>query len=196
MDGSTWSTGAAFKHLGQPPRTNAEETLVVIGYGAIGKKIQSIGIALGMRVLVAERKHTPDIRDGRVAFGQAFQEGTVFMAAAPLDATTQGMVGSPEFASMLNTALLINVGRSGVVDERALVEALRAGQIGGAATDVFETEPATKENCLLLDRSIPNLVLSPHVAWYSSRTLKGTVATMKANLEAFVAGTPINVVSQ
>ena len=162
--------------------------------GTAGKRIQAIGSALGMRVQVAERKGVTAVRDGRVSFDQAVRDGTVFMAAAPLDATTQGMVGSPEIDTMDNSALIINVGRSGIVDEPALIRALKDGKIGGAASDVFETEPATKENCLLLDPSIPNLVLSPHVAWYSSRTLKGTEATMKENLEAFVAGNPMNVI--
>lgn len=80
------------------------------------------------------------------------------------------------------------------MNERDLADALRNGKIGGAATDVFEHEPATKENCPLLDPSIPNLVLSPHLAWYASKTIKNTIATVKANLEAFAAGKPQNIV--
>ncbi|KAK6423170.1 hypothetical protein LTR81_004118 [Elasticomyces elasticus] len=195
MGGVTWSQGPAFKKLlGDPPRTNSEETLVVMGYGAIGQRMQAIGTALGMRVLVAERKDSDTVREGRVSFSQAIGEGTIFMAAAPLDDTTRHMLGTSEFEAMDPTALLINVGRSGIVDGKALVAALQGGQIGGAATDVFEIEPATRENCILLDPSIPNLVLSPHIAWHSSKTFIGTNAVSKANLEAFVAGSPINVV--
>ena len=95
---------------------------------------------------------------------------------------------------MNRTAIVVNIGRGGVIHERALVAALREGQIMGAAVDVFEQEPATPANSNLLDPSIRNLVVSPHVAWYSSRTIRGTTATIKANLENFVAGNATNVI--
>jgi glycerate dehydrogenase len=74
------------------------------------------------------------------------------------------------------------------------VKALREGTIGGFATDVFAPEPATKESSVLLDETIPNLLLSPHVAWYSERTIRGTVETVKRNIEGWVEGRPVNVV--
>ena len=147
-----------------------------------------------MRVLVAERKESSDTREGRTSFDKAIKEGTVFILTAPLDASTRDMFSSPEFEAMNQTALIINVGRGGVINESALVEALKAGKIAGAATDVFEHEPATKQNCHLLDPSIPNLILTPHIAWYSSRTIEGTIKTVKANIENFVAGKPQNAV--
>lgn len=147
-----------------------------------------------MRVLVAERKSASEIREGRTAFEDAIRQGTVFILVTPLDDSTRDMISTAEFHLMENTALLINVGRGGVVNEAALAQALRDRQIGGAATDVFEHEPATKENCPLLGASIPNLILSPHVAWYSSRTIKGTLNTVKANIEGFVGGSPQNIV--
>lgn len=147
-----------------------------------------------MDVLIAERKDASEIREGRTAFKDAIGRGTIFIVVAPFDASTRDMISTAEFERMDRTALVVNVGRGGVVDEAALAKALKDGQIGGAATDVFEHEPATKDNCPLLDPSIPNLVLSPHVAWYSSRTLKGTVATVKGNIEGFVAGKPRNLI--
>ena len=147
-----------------------------------------------MKVLVAERKGAAEVRDGRTAFEEAIKQGTVFIFNTPLDQDTRDMISTPELEAMDPSALLVNVGRGGVINEAALAKALKDGQIAGAATDVFEQEPATKENCPLLDDSIPNLVLSPHVAWYSSRTIKGTVAMVKANIEGYVAGKPQNVV--
>lgn len=163
--------------------------------GELGRNIEKIGRALGMKVHIAERKGAEQIRDGRTAFVDALKLGTVFMLVAPLDADTKGMFSMPEFKAMDPSAVIINVGRGGVVDETALAEALKNGDIGGAATDVFEHEPATKANSPLLDPGVPNLVISPHVAWYSSKTATGTMATIKANLEGFVVGKPINVVS-
>ncbi|KAK5136753.1 hypothetical protein LTR08_002049 [Meristemomyces frigidus] len=95
---------------------------------------------------------------------------------------------------MDSIVLVVNVARGGIFEEQALAQALGDGQIGGAATDVYEHEPGTKENCPLLDPTIPHLILSPQIVWYSSKTLKGTLATIKTNLEAFVSGAPVNVV--
>lgn len=147
-----------------------------------------------MNVLVAERKGASEVRQGRTDFQVALKKGTVFILVTPLDQSTRNMIGSDELASMNPTALIVNVGRGGVIDEAALAQACRDGKIGGAATDVFEHEPATRENCPLLDPSIPNLILSPHVAWFSSKTITGTLATVKANVEGYVAGRPQNIV--
>lgn len=159
-----------------------------------GKNVEKIGRALGMNVLIAERKGASEIRDGRVAFDEALKTGTLFILVVPLDSSTRDMFGSTEFSQMDPTAVIINVGRGGVINETDLVTALRDGTIGGAATDVFENEPASKSNCPLLDPTIPNLILSPHLAWYASKTIKGSLATIKANLEAFAAGKLQNVV--
>ena len=147
-----------------------------------------------MRVLIAERKGASDVREGRIAFEDALRQGTVFIFVTPLDDSTRNMISTAELQLMDSTALLINVGRGGVINEAALARALKDGQIGGAATDVFEHEPATRENCPLLDASIPNLIISPHVAWYSSETIKGTLDMVKANIEGFVGGTPQNLI--
>lgn len=169
-------------------------TMLIDTYRA-GQNIEKIAKALGMKVLVVERKGASHCRDGRVLFDDALRQGTVFVFVVPLDASTKDMINTAELEAMDKTALLVNVGRGGVVNESALAEALKARQIAGAATDVFSTEPATKENSTLLDPTIPNLLLTPHVAWFSSRTIKGTLETLKANVEGWVAGRPQNVVT-
>jgi glycerate dehydrogenase len=149
-----------------------------------------------MEVLVADRKDALEVREGRTAFDKAIKQGTVFILSTPLDDSTRNMISTPEFEAMDSTAIVVNVGRGGVINETALAKALKDGEIGGAATDVFEHEPATKENCPLLDESIPNLVLSPHSAWFSNRTINGTKWVAKANIEGFVNKEPCNVVVQ
>jgi glycerate dehydrogenase len=161
-----------------------------------GQFVERTGKALGMEVLVADRKDALELREGRTAFDKTIQKGTVFILSTPLDESTRNMISTPELEAMNTTAIVVNVGRGGVVNETALAKALKDGQIGGAATDVFEHEPATKENCPLLDESIPNLVLSPHSAWYSNRTINGTKRVAKANVEGFVIGERCNVVVQ
>lgn len=148
-----------------------------------------------MKVIVSERKDAIQCREGRVLFQDALRQGTVFVLVVPFDASTKNMIGNDELKAMKKTALLVNVGRGGVVNEPALAEALKSREIAGAATDVFSTEPATKENSPLLDPTIPNILLTPHVAWFSSSTIKGTMRTVKANVEGWVAGRPQNVVT-
>lgn len=150
--------------------------------------------ALGMKVLIAERKCADPVREGRIAFQEALKAGTTFILTAPLDTSTRDMIGVTELQAMDSSAIIINVGRGGVINETALAQALKDRKIAGAGTDVFEHEPATRDNCPLLDPAVPNLVFTPHIAWFSSKTIKGTLATIKATVEAFVAGHPQNVV--
>ncbi|KJX97661.1 glycerate dehydrogenase like protein [Zymoseptoria brevis] len=195
-DGKTWaqSPPATAKAFGKPPRVNSEETLVVVGYGAIGRHVETMGRALGMNVLIAERKSSSEIREGRISFDEAVEKGTVFFIVAPGNDSTRAMFSTPEFETMDSSALIINCGRGGVVSEKEVATALREGTIGGYATDVFEREPATSENCPLLDPSVPNLIHTPHLAWFSAKAIRGTIETVKANIEGFVAGKPQNLV--
>lgn len=151
--------------------------------------------ALGMNVLIAERKGTSKPREGRVLFEDVIEKCTVLIMTCPLDASTHNMIDEAELKTMRDDAIIVNVGRGGIINELALANALKELRIAGAATDVFETEPATKENCPLLDTSIPNLVLTPHIAWLSTGTIKGTQEETRKNLEMFVAGTPQNVIT-
>ncbi|KAK6442790.1 hypothetical protein LTR95_000993 [Oleoguttula sp. CCFEE 5521] len=205
MEGKEWperkTVHAEFRHI---PRTNAEETMVserpsvksAIGLTVSGANVEKIAKALGMTVIAAERKGATEVRPGRVAFDRALRDATVFVFVTPLNESTRDMIGAAELEAMQESALLVNVGRGGVINEEALAAALRNGTVGGAATDVFAIEPATKEGCVLLDSTIPNLILSPHIAWYSQQTITNTRQTIKKNIEGFVAGKPQNVVVQ
>jgi len=149
-----------------------------------------------MTVHVAERKGASEVREGRVPFETVLKECTAFIFVTPLDDTTRNMIDEAELTTMKPSALIVNVGRGGVVNEKALAQALKEGKIGGAGTDVFENEPATRETSPLLDPEVPNISLTPHVAWYASSTVNGTISTQKANLEGWVRGKPQNVVLQ
>ncbi len=148
-----------------------------------------------MTVIIAERRDAPQTRAGRIPFSKALSMGTLFVVATPLDESTRDMIGADELAIAGPKSLFINVGRGGIISETDLVHALRQGLIGGAATDVFASEPPTKDTSPLLDPSIPNLLLSPHTAWYSKRTMEDTCRVQRANIEGFVAGKMINVVA-
>lgn len=147
-----------------------------------------------MKVIVAERKGANEARPGRVLFEDALRQATVLIVVAPLDNTTRGMIGAAELSTINPTAFVINVGRGGIVNEAALATALREKKIAGAGIDVFEHEPAGAGDSPLIDSTIPNLILTPHIAWYSTATLDGTTKTIKSNFEAFAAGNPQNLV--
>lgn len=146
-----------------------------------------------MKVLIAERKNATTVREGRTSFSDAIRQATLVIVVVPRDNETYNMISTPELEAMDNTVNLVNTGRGGVVNEEAVAQALRDGQIGGFATDVYAIEPATKETSVLLDETIPNLILSPHIAWYSSKTLNGTFEVLGNNIEGFVSGKPQNV---
>lgn len=145
-----------------------------------------------MTVVIAERKNATTVREGRASFSDAIRQATLIIVVVPRDNETYDMISTPELETMDSTVNIVNTGRGGVVNEEAVVQALRDGKIGGFATDVYAVEPATKETSVLLDETIPNLILSPHIAWYSSRTLNGTVEVLKGNIECFVSGNPRN----
>jgi phosphoglycerate dehydrogenase-like enzyme len=159
---------------------------------ASGKRIESIAKALGMSVLQAERKGSAIVRPSRTEFYETLQQSSIIVLCCPLDASTRGMIGERELRAMDKEAILINVSRGGVVEEVPLVTALKEGWIKGAATDVFEIEPASASSPLLA-AGIPNLTLSPHVAWYAESSIENLQATVKTNIERFVADHPENV---
>lgn len=161
----------------------------------LGKRIEAIAKALGMSVVIADRKGLSEssIRPGRLSFLNTLQKSTAIILCCPLDGSTRGMIEEAELHTMDKNAVLINVSRGGVVEEEALVKALQGQWIAGAATDVFATEPANASSPLLA-AGIPNLTLSPHVAWYADSSIKNLKVTIKSNIESFVAGSPVNMV--
>jgi glycerate dehydrogenase len=107
---------------------------------------------------------------------------------------TKHLIGGEEISRMKPTATLINTARGGIVDEQALADALRDGRIGGAGVDVLAEEPPRGGNPLL-DLSLPNLIVTPHMAFASHRALDALAEQLMSNIESFVAGYPRNVVS-
>jgi len=112
---------------------------------------------------------------------------------APLTPETKNMIGRDELAKMKSSAILINTARGGLVDEEALAEALKNGTIGGAGFDVVTTEPPKNGN-ILCELDLPNLIVTPHVAWASKQAMQILADQLVDNVEAFVAGKPQNVV--
>jgi phosphoglycerate dehydrogenase-like enzyme len=168
----------------------------------VGKRIAYLAQALGMQVLIADRKNgntltSKDASTPRTPFAEVLKRSTVLILCLPRTPESLNLISTPEFKLMSKHAVLINVARGGIVDESALVKALKDGQLSGAATDVFEIEPAegAKDSPLLGDEARGlNLTLTPHVAWFGERTKKNLQRILKANVELWAAGTPQNVI--
>jgi glycerate dehydrogenase len=166
----------------------------IIGYGALGSATAELARAFGMRVLVAEHRGAREIREGRTPFDEVLRESDIISLHAPLNDETRHLIGASELAAMKPTALLINTARGLLVDEAALAEALREGRIAGAGVDVLGVEPPREGN-VLLDLNLPNLIVTPHVAWASRESMQTLADQLIDNIEAFFRGEPVNLVT-
>lgn len=188
-----WENSPFFCHLGAPMRDLNGKTLAIFGRGNIGKTLAAYAQAFKMNVVFAEHKHAQSVRDGYVSFDEAIRSADVVSLNCPLTPQTANMIGEAELQQMKPGAILINCGRGGLVDEAALVAALKYGQIGGASFDVLTQEPPRDGNPLLKAR-LPNLIVTPHIAWASQEAANRLFDILLDNINHFVAGNPQNLV--
>ena len=188
-----WENSLFFCHLGAPMRDLNGKTLAIFGRGNIGKTLATYAQAFKMNVVFAEHKHAQSVRDGYVSFDEAIRSADVVSLNCPLTPQTANMIGEAELQQMKPGAILINCGRGGLVDEAALVAALKYGQIGGAGFDVLTQEPPRDGNPLLKAR-LPNLIVTPHIAWASQEAANRLFDILLDNINRFVAGNPQNLV--
>lgn len=188
-----WENSPFFCHLGAPMRDLNGKMLAIFGRGNIGKTLAAYAQAFKMNVVFAEHKHAQSVRDGYVSFDEAIRSADVVSLNCPLTPQTANMIGEAELQQMKPGAILINCGRGGLVDEAALVAALKYGQIGGAGFDVLTQEPPRDGNPLLKAR-LPNLIVTPHIAWASQEAANRLFDILLDNINRFVAGNPQNLV--
>lgn len=152
-------------------RRLAGRTLGLLGFGRIGRRVAELARPFGLRLIVhdpfvkIEDLHTLDAKS--VDFDTVLSASHYLSIHAPLNAETRGLIGASNLSKLRRDAVLINVSRGKIVQESALVDALQAGRLRGAALDVFETEPLSADSPLL---RLPNVVLTPHTAWYSDES--------------------------
>lgn len=196
IDG-TWSRSGQFTVAGAPIRELTGKVLGVVGYGTLGRAVaKAARDALGMRVLVSERPgmaagREPDtatsIGPVRASLDEVLRSSDVLSLHCPLTPATTGLIGKRELALMKPEALLINTARGGLVDLDALVAALRGGDLGGAAIDVLPQEPPA-DGCPLFAPGIPNLIVTPHIAWAAFEARQRAVDELALNIEDFQRG--------
>jgi lactate dehydrogenase-like 2-hydroxyacid dehydrogenase len=173
-------------------------TLGLIGMGRIGRTVAKRAFGFDMRVLYHDVARIPEADEQRlqatwVERDQLLAQSDFVIVMVPYSAQTHHLIGAGELAKMKPTAILVNTSRGGIVDDAALVEALRTGRIGGAGLDVFEGEPKLNAGYL----GLPNVVLTPHIGSATRATRLKMCETAVANLTAVLEGrTPPNLVNK
>ncbi len=188
-----WQDSTEFSLLDYSIRELSGLTIGIIGAGELGRSVAKVAQAFGMNALFAERRGA-EPRAGRTAFKEVLQKSDVISIHCPLTPDTLGLVGDSELAQMKPDALLIHTARGGIVDESALAKALRTGHLGGAAVDVLSEEPPKNGNPLL-DIPLPNLIVTPHIAWASRQARQRLIHEITENIRSFCSGRPRNVVN-
>lgn len=187
-----WQQAEQFCFLDFPIVELSGKTLGVLGYGELGQEVARLAQALGMKILVGNlpnRQHT-----GRLSLEELLPQVDVLTLHCPLNDSTKDLIAEKELALMKPTAFLINTARGGIVNEAALAHALQHGTLAGAATDVLSVEPPKQGN-ILLDSTIPNLIITPHSAWGSVQARQRIVQQLTENAQCFISGKIIRQVN-
>jgi glycerate dehydrogenase len=184
-----WKESPQFCLLDYPIRELTGLKLGIVGYGELGRGVARIAPAFGLEVLISARPGAPPGEaDGeRLPFEQVLAEADILSLHCPLTDATRGLIDAAALERMKPRALLINTARGALVDSAALAVALRAGRIAGAGIDVLPQEPPV-DGDPLLDPSIPNLIVTPHVAWAAREARQRAIDEIAANIQSFMTG--------
>lgn len=193
-----WGSCPDFSFCDRPLIELAGKSFGIVGCGQIGRQVAQIAKAFGMQVMVNTAnpdKHHTWAAEQQVKLADLdtlFSNSDVLSLHCPLTPDTEQMVNKTRLAGMKKGAILINTGRGPLLDEAAVAAALGSGQLGGFAADVLSTEPPAADNPLL---GAPNSFITPHIAWATREARERLYNIAVANVQAFLAGTPQNIVS-
>ena len=181
-----WSASKQFCYFDYPITDVRGSTLGIIGKGCIGSEVGRLASALGMNVLYAEHRHATTCREGYTPFEEVLKQSDIVTLHCPLTENTQNLINKETLSLFKRGALLINTGRGPLVNELDLLEALQSGKLGGAALDVLVKEPPPKDHPLIIAaQTMPNLIITPHVAWASDSAITTMVNKVRSNIEEF-----------
>lgn len=189
-----WAKAAHFSTLSYPIAELDGKTLGLVGYGSLAKGVEKLARAFGMNIVIAQRPGG-EPQDGRLPLDELLQIVDVLSLHCPLVPATYHLMNGAAFRKMKKSAILINTARGAVVDNAALAEALLAGEIAGAGIDVLEQEPPPADHPLLR-KGVPNIIVTPHVAWASIEARQRLMDKVADNLRAWVSGQPLNDVTR
>jgi glycerate dehydrogenase len=187
VQAGAWQKSSSFCLFDFPITELTGKRMGIIGYGELGQGVASVAEAFGMQLMIAQRSGSTEAQPGRYPLDEVLQQADVISLHVPLADNTANLIGERELKMMKPDALLINTARGGIVDEHALVDALKSGEIGAAGFDVLSVEPPTQGN-VLLDHPMPNLIVTPHVAWASQQSRQRLLNLVVESIGDYLAG--------
>ena len=192
-----WSKAKCFTCFDYPVIEVKDKTLGIIGFGNIGKLVSKIALALGMKIQALQSSQnqnntTPEIL--RLSHKAFFSSSDFISLHCPLTEKTEKLINAKTLALMKPNSFLINTARGKLIDEIALLEALKTQKIAGAALDVLSEEPPPNNHPLLQNKNL-NLFITPHTAWISKEARQRLINVVAKNIESFKQGNPINIVN-
>ncbi|MFM0287034.1 D-2-hydroxyacid dehydrogenase [Paraburkholderia megapolitana] len=193
-----WLESGQFCFFDFPIKDLKGSTLGIIGDGVLGRAVADIGRALGMRVLFSAYKDRTDMGPLYTPFDELLRQSDVITLHCPLTPATRNLIGEPQFALIERGGrrpLIMNTARGGLVDEPAVVAALKAGHIAGVGFDVVTTEPLPADHPFNEVLDHPAFILTPHVAWASDEAVQCLADQLIGNIVAFVEGRLAHVVT-
>ncbi len=189
-----WQAESSFCFFDQPIHDVRGTQLGVIGYGALGQATARLAHDLGMRV----QYYSPSLKDNDFAkpvkLDYLLRTSDVISCHCPLNGQTRNLIDEHAFGRMKSSVILINTARGAVVDEQALARALMNNEIAGAGIDVLVQEPPATDSPLMRLASRTNVIVTPHIAWASQQAMQLLANQLIDNIEAFMKGSPGNVV--
>ncbi|KEQ18214.1 D-2-hydroxyacid dehydrogenase [Endozoicomonas numazuensis] len=185
VENGTWGKSNSFCLLNHPIIELEGKTLLVIGFGDLGKATARLAEAFGMTVLKAAVPGSGTKGNDRVELDKGLKQADVVSLHCPLNESTANLLDQNRLSLMKSTAILINTSRGGLVDECALAKALESGRLGGAGFDVLTEEPPVNGN-ILLRTSLPNLIVTPHCAWGSLESRQRLINLAAQHYECFL----------
>ncbi|MGB0938136.1 MAG: D-2-hydroxyacid dehydrogenase, partial [Colwellia sp.] len=186
-----WQQSRTFCYHGNAISELAGKTIAIIGYGNLGKSVELIARAFDMKVLISERVGKTVIREGRVALNEALAQADIITLHCPQTPDTENLINAHRLKMMKPSAMLINTARGPLIDETALLYALKANEIAYAALDVLSVEPPPKDHPLL-SANLNNLKITAHIAWASSEAQQRLITLVGRNIEAYKQGEKLN----
>jgi glycerate dehydrogenase len=191
VQAGAWQKSSSFCLFDFPITELTGKRMGIIGYGELGQGVASVAEAFGMQLMIAQRPGSTEAQPGRYPLDEVLQQADVISLHVPLADNTANLIGERELKMMKPDALLINTARGGIVDEHALVDALKSGEIGAAGFDVLSVEPPTQGN-VLLDHPMPNLIVTPHVAWASQQSRQRLLNLVVESIGDYLAGQEVS----
>ncbi len=190
-----WGSAQDFCFWNYPLVELADKKMGIIGLGRIGQTTARIAMAFGMDVLAVDAYPNLELENDQfkyVELEEMLSQADVISLHCPLFDTTKGMINKDSIAKMKDGVILINTSRGPLIVEQDLADALNSGKVGGAGLDVLSIEPAEDNNPLLRAK---NCIITPHIAWAPKESRSRLMSIAVDNLEAFIKGSPVNIVS-